>query len=423
MASSYKIKPANIFGRVGEGFGQGLAQQIPKEIDRYRLQQGLESLSKESEGLTPFQQFARLSSIPGATPQMIESGTNLLRQQAKGNALAQMQNQPAPGTPFPEMKISPPASPLTENAPSTTKPKHLAAVQEGYIPPTQDEIYAEAGRRYNANPALFGNDPQKAIQASEDEALRQEKIFEAHERQHGRLEKIQDNVRLRLSEHSKGQLGAKIPPDLYSKIEDKAIQSTKPESEKGEGLTEQQAIKKYGKEIDEASRRYSDLDSLGGLGMMGTSPAKMMQSLRSTQKEFSSANDTRNMADFMVARNKVSYPLAYAIAEPVSKTPKMSNELKNLPSLSFFTHGGPQRIEETEKIVERLADSLGDASPLAVSYELSKKNYAPQVFLDYLENKYEGPLTQRQREQLRKPINTVGSLNDWWLSSWSGIGE
>lgn len=74
------IKQANIFGRIGSGIGQGLAQQLPQEIERGRLASGLQNLEGQ-QGLSPFQQFSRLAAIPGITPQMIESGANLLREQ------------------------------------------------------------------------------------------------------------------------------------------------------------------------------------------------------------------------------------------------------------------------------------------------------------------------------------------------------
>ncbi len=80
-----KIKQASIFGRLGSGLGQGLAEQLPQEVDRYRLSQGLKKLGEQKD-LSPFQQFAELSSIPGITPQMIQSGSELLKQQQIRNA-------------------------------------------------------------------------------------------------------------------------------------------------------------------------------------------------------------------------------------------------------------------------------------------------------------------------------------------------
>jgi len=82
---SYSVKQGSIFGRIGTELGKGLAEQIPKEAERTRLSQGLQSLAQE-KNLTPFEQFSRLSSIPGVTPQMIQSGSELLKQQAQANA-------------------------------------------------------------------------------------------------------------------------------------------------------------------------------------------------------------------------------------------------------------------------------------------------------------------------------------------------
>src|SRR5574338_301028 len=74
------IQQPSIFGRIGTGIGKGLAEQLPEEVTRGRLAQGLQNLSQQ-QGLTPFQQFSRLAAIPGVTPQMIQSGSELLRQQ------------------------------------------------------------------------------------------------------------------------------------------------------------------------------------------------------------------------------------------------------------------------------------------------------------------------------------------------------
>lgn len=78
---SYQVKQGNLFGRIGSGFGEGLAGQLPKEVERNRLHGALTEI-----GNTPnqslFQQFAALAAAPGSTPQIQQSGAELLRQQA-----------------------------------------------------------------------------------------------------------------------------------------------------------------------------------------------------------------------------------------------------------------------------------------------------------------------------------------------------
>lgn len=68
-------------GRLGKGIGKGLADTIPKEIDRYRLTSGLEKFEKESKGKSPFQKAIDFYKIPGITPQMIETFGQLSKEE------------------------------------------------------------------------------------------------------------------------------------------------------------------------------------------------------------------------------------------------------------------------------------------------------------------------------------------------------
>lgn len=73
------IKQGSIFGRIGSNIGKGLAEQLPEEINRGRLSAGLKNFEKEHQDLNPMQQLARLSAIPGVTPQMIQSFSELAK--------------------------------------------------------------------------------------------------------------------------------------------------------------------------------------------------------------------------------------------------------------------------------------------------------------------------------------------------------
>jgi len=96
-----QIKQANIFGRIGTGLGRGLAEQLPKEVERERLSSGLQSFEQEHQNLNPMQQLARLSAIPGVTPQTIQSFAELAKTSNQANAyrnLGGYKNRPGAGT-------------------------------------------------------------------------------------------------------------------------------------------------------------------------------------------------------------------------------------------------------------------------------------------------------------------------------------
>ncbi len=99
-SGKYTVKQPSIFGRIGTGIGQGLAEQLPKEMERGRLSEGLKQFEQESGNLSPLQQATRLFSIPGITPQMVQVLPELMREQRarqsfqnRGNAGEQPQEK------------------------------------------------------------------------------------------------------------------------------------------------------------------------------------------------------------------------------------------------------------------------------------------------------------------------------------------
>lgn len=78
---SYQVKQGNLLGRIGSGFGEGLAGQLPKEVERNRLHGALTEIGN-NPNQTLFQQFAALAAAPGSTPQIQQTGGELLKQMA-----------------------------------------------------------------------------------------------------------------------------------------------------------------------------------------------------------------------------------------------------------------------------------------------------------------------------------------------------
>lgn len=433
-----KIQQANISGRLGTGFGQGLAEQIPKEIERRRLASGLQELGKQ-QNLDPWQAFTGLASIPGALdrPQLIQSGAELLRQRAKNQSFGNQQGQPGGIQPtFPERKQEMnQKSDAASNIPSITKQNDLEAIQKGYVEPLQQQKETEAAQDFNARPAFFDNDPQKALAYTEKKYADLRQRASDIESRHSKLTAIQDNIISRLNQHSTRLGNNAVPANVYSKIEDEAINSALPVKHGGRGLSEHQAMKEYGEKLEKIAAEYANVRSIGDLGLLNRSSSETLRNLKSLQKNFESRDDTRNLAKHLIADSGLSPSLSYSIADPIYALPDLNKEVSQIPNLSrksvALELNDPVAMQDirdkTLEVSKKLAPFLKKherASPLSISRALEKKGYDPKVFLEYVEdNRDELNLKPNQTEQLGIPETFLGRINDWWLKDFSGFDE
>lgn len=432
MAQIISNEYGNVAGRIGKGFGkslsEGLAEQIPKEADRYRLSQGLKELGKKKNN-DVWENFTELAALPGSNPQITESGTRLLQQRARGNALA-ANKQPEKPSPFPKTQTNEENQP--SKIPSLTTEETSAKNQEGYIGRTQDQIISDAGRKYNENPALFGNDPDKAIANEEQAETKNRQIATDYQTKHQNLTHIQDNVVDRLGDQA-SKLGVKVPGNVFSDISDKAVQATKPKKEGGRGLTEQQAMKEYGKELDDASREYQSLKSQGDWSVITRKSEATRNAFKSVQQDFKKRNDLENLADTLIAENGLSANKAYYLAYPPSDYKEVNNILAKIPKNSGAkltkNMGIPDEQDVEKKTLiasEALAPmmKLEGASPLSIAAELKSKGLDPQIWLNYLDkNRNKLNLSERQGRELSKPRDFVNTMNDFWLFGFSGLDK
>jgi hypothetical protein len=433
---SYKVKQANIFGRIGSGIGKGLAEQVPKEIERNRLAKGLQDLENQ-KNLTPFQQFSRLSAIPGITPQMIQSGSELLRQQAQGQALSklggvQAENQPqAAANPFQgyQQKEETDQKP---NSITTTAP--VQATINPYIPPNQDQILAKAGELYNNNRELYPT-PQAAISGAEAYFNQQKAQNEALQGQRQGQQDVQTRLQteLRTAAQNAGinvPNGTQVPDTVYQDIENKALDAVN----SGQ-MTELDAAKHYKKELDTIARQYQALNTVGDLDYAVRDKNDIKRNLKEIRNDFKERNDLENLADSYISKNGLSPGKAYYLAFPTSDIKELNNELIKLkklkPEITFERGFAEKRInpeiqaQKTLAVAPKLAKAMGkDGSPLAIATELEANGYDPLVWLDYLgKNKKPLDLSERQGRELQKPYNVMPTLNDFWLFTMSGLDK
>lgn len=425
-SGSFKVSPGSTLGRIGSGVGKGLAEQLPKEIERERLSQGLKKLGDQRD-LSPFQQFAGLASLPGITPQMIQSGSDLLRQQAIINSINQK------SAPIPNQEGFAPVKSNDQGIVSATTPESTQAALNPYIPPSGQEREILARQLMAAEPQIYPN--IESARAAINNQISGDVEQSSAKLQKRALEEDVQNKTENALRNEISTLGAQVPGTLQSKFQQKAVDDVR----KGL-LSADQAKIKYGEEALKANKDFTNIRSWGNLGLITKKPDDLIGSIKALQNNAKKSGYQKEAAETLMAENGLTPQFAYASMYPVNEIKSLNDELKSIPDinpkiqklssgpgLAGLGVGRPNNANSsalTEKIAPSLARSMGfEGSPLSISYELEKKGYDPQVWKKYLiDNQKELNLTSDQIDQLQKPAPSFfGLLNDWWLKAFSGV--
>ena len=158
-----KIKQADIFGRVGTSIGKSLAEEIPKEVDRYRLASGLSQFERDAENLNPMQQVARLAAIPGMTPGYLQSFADLAKMQNRARAYQAAAGQQ------PVLDEKPTAGAGQEVA--REKKERLVDRAIRASDKMQDAMKEPSGPGYYKEPSQYQQQPQLVPQNPADERM------------------------------------------------------------------------------------------------------------------------------------------------------------------------------------------------------------------------------------------------------------
>lgn len=422
-----KISQGNIFGRIGSGVGQGLAEQIPKEVDRSRLSSGLEDLSKQKD-LNPQEYLAKAVGIPGAMdrPALIQAFSDLARQQAFSKMYSDAQGEKQkPYVPSPEDFK---ASPEIGAPPSITSKEGVQATIKPFIPPSYESMVREARDLMTKSPGIQFDDAMGAVQSKYQQ---QQKINEAQIAQRKQEQDVQSTAEQELKNEistlTGGETGG-IPGNVVSKIQDEALSAVRSGK-----MTEKEASKVYGKKALDIARQYADVDALGNFTLITKSPKEVSSTLKGLEKKFSERGDQKNFAQKLVSDVGLSPPFAYSKAYPIENIPKLHSEMSKLPSLEtsvglFGERGLKTQPEDVIKNKSLEASKkLGPllekgASPLSVYHALEQKGYDPEVWKNYLiDNQDELDLTSSQLDELTKSRGSFqGFMNDLWLKAFGG---
>jgi hypothetical protein len=423
---SVSLPQPSIFGRIGTGLGEGLAQQLPKEIERNRLSGALQKLG-DQKGLTPYQQFTGLVSAAHEYPQVVQSGSEILRQQGMGQGLRNNQGQPnqnplrpaQPNQNIPQGQGNAPG--LQPESKGLVKSENTQEALKNYIPKTREQLQERAADFYEQNPQLYPT-PEMAMQAATQEDQQNQAISNAKQAERQSQIGVEDRLRGQLSD-LRNSANAKIPDNVFQQVENDVIEKV------SYGMPELEAAKKGQEKLDEISRQYSGIDRIGNWLAPSGNPSATRRSLESLQNDFKKRKDLENFADSLVGRNGLSYGKGYFLAYPPKDFPEVNKEINALPKkkTTNFEKGFPELIKnekETLEFAKKIAPIIkkSGASPLSTAEAIRQRGYDPDTFLDYLvKNKDQLDFTGRQNRELDKTRNWFPSLNDLWLFLGAGM--
>lgn len=452
------VKQANIFGRLGSGVGKGLAEQVPKEIERNRLQSGLEDVANNSEGLTPFQRFAKLSGVPGITPQAIQSGSELLRQEAIRNSFrnqpgqgeapqASAQTAPGgqgggqPGMPnMPADKVNRSVVQGGESIPTNfaTRGAEAAAnqglvkenpAQKKFIPAipwTQQQRDNNLGRLGERHPELTF---EQLNQLNADDERRYLEAPEAYRKQQDYLNHVEDQADSEFDKQLETILQKK-GSDIYGDLTGETLLDVKKamrhDLATDPTLTPKGAAEKWvkkGKDFVDAKNEVKKLANRDLWDRFAPNKKESaLKALKEAQKSFSEMGRQREFSNILQSKNTdeggygfglspgAAALIAYPRSDSIKKVMK-DNTIISVPQNEFY------QSQHSRKLADEFYKSKTNGDSILAftrSMQAQDPNFNSQVFIDYLRDNKDYEFSPDQNLELKRPYED-------YFSNWGDL--
>jgi hypothetical protein len=440
------IEQGDLWGRVGKNIGEGLSEQLPKEVGNYRLSKALDKLEREGTATSPLQQWQSLrksgldqSEISQALPLLRQSNINAesakrtqqSNQTAPAPAPQQQQMQPQGQQPAPQQQQMQPQA--VKKPSSIVTPESTLAAQEVWKPTPYEQKLSEAQQLSQQNPATYPT-AQDALSEVDIKETQRKSDFDARQAGFTNQTALETQATKAFNEHLSEQLQKNMEKSfrdvwgpLQSDIKAKMFQDIV------DGVPVSIAAKKYGEEALEIAKTMQKLRDKSGFLQFFQGDAKTNKRLfdstfRDTFKKIDRLEDFQN-----ILQSTQGLTPAYAanFAYPLEGNKKNYDYIKELPygankTLMAISEPGylynPKRGKELRNITDKLMENFNaNDSPLTYALALSQKGYDPRKFLDRVRSKWGKKLNQKQSHDMEQ-ANTINnkSLGDAWLYTWTG---
>ena len=393
---AFQVIPQSTFAsgvgaNLGKGLSQGLSEQLPKEIERIRLSQGLKGLESDvSQGnLTPFQQISKLAAIPGMDMQKIGALLPYIQQLQSRQALAQKA-----GANVPMVQQSQPTQQVSESAKRGSLRQRMEA-SDFAMPRNDQQIYQRANELAQLNANLT---EQEAIAQAQAEDARR---VQADEAVRGKANEV-DNEFNRLTSAYLQKSGnekfadiiGEMQGDYLSRARDRALD---------EGISPFTAGKQAAEDLLNFAKARQELrTNRAALFYTGKSGDKVLKDIQNVRPEYEKRGQLENLRNDLINYHGLSPEEADRLAYPVSKEEKQY--IGALPRTTRSKLGMRSIKELSSQQVREIANKMSKQdSPRSIAIALMEKGYDGSDFIEKMKQyRDENPndFTPRQSRDL-----------------------
>jgi hypothetical protein len=380
----------------GNALGQGVSQQLPEEIKRYRVKSGLEELGNKNIQ-DPYQLLSQLATIPGLDPGLLGVLAPALQSQiGRGQAGAGFGTpvENPTGTPGisntpPQPQGAPKLSPQGVNAPETEPLNQLATNllrSQPFNYPNIQSATAEADKR-------IGN--------VENEFEKQTKAF------------LQKGKELQ-----EGEIGG----DVLDLMRQKAIQDLALT-----GKSERSIAQKYARQAKEIAKDYDSIRKVNSdTGFWREADEGTIDGLRNTAKRLTDLGVPQDqILDNLQTKLNISRSAASYIQNPMKNT-EAGKFLAKLPENSVFRDGKinlPNGATERD-LAKKLAPLINQNDSIgSIAYIARQKGYDARLLIQELQSVLpENQINPQQQRDLANQglIPKIPTLDELYLLGFSG---
>ena len=421
---------ANIVKQLGSplaGAGAGLAEQLPKEIDRYRLSQGLQNLAQNAPNQSALQNYLQAASIYGISPQTLQGLPDVLKQEgsrnfiknykpASGSASASQAENETPETQFKSKldvgfgrnepnRISPkgeerPSDFVNEEAKATadrTLPGRnpLSAELIPKKPWTQDKKLSEMAAMQEQNPQATFDDLSRLADEKEARELAQPEAEQKIDSYFEDKKKKADSEFDRQLSVKLQKTGADTYADLPGEMQLSLKRGMINDLISNKNLNEESAANKWSEIGLNNAKALKELETLSHHSYF-EKPSTILQKLKTIQKPFAKAGNKESYEKYLTSTFDFSPQRSAQIAYPY--TDKISNFIDSTKRTRGYIPGEMDR-ESRKRAIEVQKLITSEDSILAIARGIKDKDpyFDEKSFFDQIRENIDAlPFTPKQ---------------------------